>query len=67
METDASKKTHVIMYLFGEKTEVSIAKPLTILSIEEHLVELGFIIIKGLSDFVYRLLVSEVAVHEAAK
>lgn len=55
------------MYLFGEIPQVSIVKPLTVLSIEEHLVELGLIIIKGLSDFVYRLLVSEVTVHEAAK
>lgn len=40
---------------------------LTILCIEQHLIELGLIVIKGLSDFVYRLLISQVTIHEAAK
>lgn len=40
---------------------------LTILCIEQHLVELGLVVIKGLSDFVYCLLIRQVTVHEAAK
>lgn len=40
---------------------------LTILGIEQHLVELGLVVIKGLSDFVHCLLIRQVTVHEAAK
>lgn len=40
---------------------------LTILCIEKHLIELGLIVIKGPSDFVYHLLISQVTIHEAAK
>ncbi len=40
---------------------------LTVLCIEQHLVEMGLIVIKGPSDFVYSLLISQVTVHEAAK
>lgn len=40
---------------------------LTILCVEQHLIELGLIVIKGLSDFVYCLLISQVTIHEAAK
>ena len=40
---------------------------LTVLCVEQHLVELGLIVIKGLSDFLNRLLISHVTVHETAK
>lgn len=40
---------------------------LTILCIEQHLIEMGLIVIKGLSDVVYSLLISQVTIHETAK
>lgn len=43
------------------------AAALTVLCVEQHLVELGLIVIKRPPDFVYHLLVSQVAVHEAGK
>lgn len=39
----------------------------TVVGVEQHLVELGLAVVKGLSDFVDHLLVCQVAVHEAAK
>lgn len=43
------------------------AAALTVLCVEQHLVELGLIVIECPPDFVYRLLVSQVTVHEAGK
>lgn len=40
---------------------------LTIFCVQQHLIELGLIVIKGLSNVVYSLLISKVAVHETAK
>lgn len=54
--------THLMITVV--KTRNSI---LTILCIEQHLIEIGLIVIKGPSDFVYSLLISQVTVHEAAK
>lgn len=38
---------------------------LTVLGVEQHLVELGLVVVKGLSDLVDHLLISQVTVHEA--
>lgn len=43
------------------------AAALTVFCVEQHLVELGLIVIECPLDFVYRLLVSQVTVHEAGK
>lgn len=40
---------------------------LTVLCVEQHLVELGLVVIKCPPDFVYGLLIGQVTVHEAAK
>lgn len=40
---------------------------LTILCVEQHLIEIRLVVIKGLLDFVYRLLVGQVTIHETAK
>lgn len=40
---------------------------LTVLRVEQHLIEIRLIVVKGLSDVFYRLLISQVTIHEAAK
>lgn len=40
---------------------------LTVLGVEQHLVELRLVVVEGLSDFVDHLLIGQVTVHEAAK
>lgn len=40
---------------------------LTVLCVEQHLVELGLVVIKCPPDLVYGLLIGQVTVHEAAK
>lgn len=39
---------------------------LTVLRIEQHLIEIRLIVVKGLSDFFYSLLISQVTIHETA-
>lgn len=39
----------------------------TVLGVEQHLVELWLVVVKGLSDFVDHLFISQVTVHEAVK
>lgn len=55
------KNTHLFL-----KTK-SLEVPLTVLGVEQHLVELRLVVVKGLSDFVHHLLVGQVSVHEAVK
>lgn len=40
---------------------------LTVLGVEQHLVELRVVVVKGLSDFVHHLLICQVTIHEAVK
>lgn len=42
-------------------------RALTVLGVEQHLVELRLMVVKGLPDFVHHLLVCQVTVHEAVK
>lgn len=39
----------------------------TVLCIKQHLKEIGLVVLKGLSDFVYSLLIGQVTIHEAAE
>lgn len=53
-----------IYLLFNTKT---LLVTLTGLSVQQHLVELGLVVVKGLLDFVDHLLISQLTVHEAEK
>lgn len=63
MGFNVSVKVHLIVLVKSQDSTVI----LTILCIEQHLIEIGLIVIKGLSDFVDSLLISQVTVHETAK
>lgn len=49
------------------KIKIAINCELTVLCIEQNLVEMRLVVIKGLPDFVDRLLVGQVTIHEAAR
>lgn len=50
----------------SQLSKQSFLEILTVLLIEQHFKAIGFIVIKDLPDFVYRLPVCQLAVHETA-
>lgn len=51
----------------GAAWTLNLSEALTVLGVEQHLVELGLVVIKRPPDFVYHLLIGQVTVHEAAQ
>jgi len=54
------------LIIFSVKNSKCIVKR-TILCIEQHINKMGLVVIEGLFDVVYSLLISQVSIHETGK